>query len=231
MKNNISPSIWTMLKTQFSRLKYWNIFIFIKMSVYELFYWLISRRYKIKYLFAIDDLNNEVKSGDETVFYSPAPYLFLRESFNFIRKEISGKIFIDAGCGAGRVLVHAMDYPFGKIFGVDMSKYLTDIAEDNAARYRKFKKNAPEVEIVQSDILKFTIPDKPLVLFLFDPFNDEITEKFIDKLVKNNSKEIYVIYLSPHKKEMFKNRGFKIIYNKANKYGRGFIILNRKQDF
>jgi len=227
MKNNISPSIWTMLKTQFSRLKYWNIFIFIKMSVYELFYWLVSRRYKIKYLFAIDDLNNEVKSGDETVFYSPAPFLFLKHSFNLIKKEIKGRIFIDAGCGAGRVLVHAMDYPFSKIYGVDMSKYLTGIAEYNVNKYRKYKKTAPAVEVVQSDILKFTIPDEPLVLFLFDPFNDEITEKFIDKLIKDNNKEIYVIYLSPHKKGMFKSRGFKIIHDHANKYGRGFIILNR----
>ncbi|MBN2544208.1 MAG: class I SAM-dependent methyltransferase [Spirochaetes bacterium] len=229
MQNKISPSIWTMLKTQFSRLKYWNIFIFIKMSIWEIYYWLISRRSQIKYLFAIDDLNNEVKSEDETLFYSPAPFLFLRQSFNFIKKEIKGKIFIDAGCGAGRVLLHAMDYPFSKIYGVDMSKYLTDIAQDNVNKYRKCrKKQMPEVEVIQSDILKFKIPDEPLVLFLFDPFNDEITEKFIDKLVKENKKEIHVIYLSPHKKEMFKSKGFKTICSKANKYGRGFVVMNKK---
>lgn len=229
MNNKVRPSLYIMLKTQLSRLKYWNFFTFIKMVIFEIYYYLISRPYGLKYLFAIDNLNKEINSTDNTIFYSPAPYLFLKQSFDLIKQELAGKIFIDAGCGAGRVLIHALNYPFKKIYGIELSKFLVEIAKNNIEKYKNFKKkNYPEIEIIQTDILNFKIPDEPIVVFMFDPFNEEIASKFIQRLITENKKEIYVIYLSPHKKKLFEVLGFKTIYNFANRYNRGFIILKRE---
>jgi SAM-dependent methyltransferase len=43
-------------------------------------------------------------------------------------------VFLDIGSGMGRAVLLAVDYPFRRVIGVELSRDLTDIAQDNVDR-------------------------------------------------------------------------------------------------
>jgi len=51
--------------------------------------------------------------------------------------------FIDFGCGRGKVLLMALDYPFKKLHGVELSDKLVQEAEENLENYCAKKKKIP----------------------------------------------------------------------------------------
>lgn len=87
-----------------------------------------------------------------------------------------GDVFVDVGCGRGRVLNWALDDGRAQtIFGIELDK---DIAAGVA---RRFTENM-NVTIVAGDALT-SLPDSATVFYLWHPFEAPIMRRFRDTLI------------------------------------------------
>lgn len=103
--------------------------------------------------------------------------------------------FVDVGCGKGRMLLLAARYNFRAIVGLERDASLSAIAELNVAGLRDDR-----VVVQQIDARQYHFPVSPLVLYLFNPFGEQILEPFLANLeasVAANSRQVIIALLYP----------------------------------
>jgi SAM-dependent methyltransferase len=114
--------------------------------------------------------------------------------------EVSAEdVFLDLGCGMGRVILEAARYPFGRVIGVDVVPQFTAVARHAVAR------NSPslrcqDVSVVTADALDYEIPDDVTVVYLAAPFGEDVTQRVIEKLVASVDRaprSLRIIHLFP----------------------------------
>lgn len=102
----------------------------------------------------------------------------LRELFSEARK--TGYLFenfIDIGSGKGKACFYAnVKHSFEKIIGVEFSKPLVDIANKNKEKF-----SAHNVSFIHTDATEFELPNQSNLIFMFNPFDNVVLEKFIIK--------------------------------------------------
>jgi len=135
----------------------------------------------------------------ERVHYKPTPWLTLRRSLP--PKSVSNDdVFMDLGSGMGRVVFQAaLWYPFKRVVGVELASELHRIAEDNIERNRP-RLRCPEVQLVQSDVLDYTIPKDVTVVFLYNPFTGDIFKAVVRRLLASfdaNPRLLRIVYFNP----------------------------------
>jgi SAM-dependent methyltransferase len=77
-------------------------------------------------------------------------------------------VFLDIGSGMGRAVLPAVDYPFRRVIGVELSRDLTDIAQDNVDR-SKANLRCKDVDLVTADTVEYENPDDDTVVFMNNP--------------------------------------------------------------
>jgi SAM-dependent methyltransferase len=98
--------------------------------------------------------------------------LLLREA---LKAGIEFDNFVDVGCGKGQPCIFAKRYfDFSNIYGIDFSEPLIDIAKLNLA-----KTSYKDVTFLVADATSWKIPHGNSLVFLFNPFNEKIMEKFL----------------------------------------------------
>jgi len=105
--------------------------------------------------------------------------------------------FLDLGCGKGRVLLMASDYPFNKIVGVEFMPDLVGAAQKNIAGYSSARQQCRQIEAVCLDARDFQFPAKPLVVYLFNPFSEATFAQVLENLrhsVEQSPRPVYVAY-------------------------------------
>jgi SAM-dependent methyltransferase len=90
--------------------------------------------------------------------------------------------FIDIGCGKGRVLLVAAEFPFRKIVGLEFAPALSQIAKRNLLSYRGAPRRCTNIEVVTGDALDYELGSEPQVLYFYSPFTPEILDRFVDKV-------------------------------------------------
>ncbi len=108
--------------------------------------------------------------------------------------------FLDLGSGKGRALLMASDYPFRKIVGVELLAELHAIARDNVGRYSSQRQRCRNFELHCGDARRFPLPAEPLVIFLFDPFPEEILREVIEgveRSLKQTPRKVFLAYQNP----------------------------------
>jgi predicted RNA methylase len=149
---------------------------------------------------------------------------------NFCKLFPREKSLIDVGSGKGRVMVAAAHYGFKNIIGVDFAKELCAAAERNI---NKIKTQFPDTtfNIYCKDILNYAINADDKVFFLFNPFNKEVMEKFLEKIdrsVKEHRRTIYFIYANPQQKEILIQKNYQEIFRiKKLKRLEGVVLLKQ----
>jgi SAM-dependent methyltransferase len=105
--------------------------------------------------------------------------------------------FIDLGCGKGRVLLMASDYPFKKIIGVEFMPELHRAAQKNIAGYSNDRQRCRQIEAVCMDVRDFQFPLDPLVVYLFNPFSESTFAAVVENLresAEQSPRPIYIAY-------------------------------------
>jgi SAM-dependent methyltransferase len=139
-------------------------------------------------------------------YYATAPSLFrgaiarwsaiLEQS----RCRFSDYVFVDIGCGKGRVLMLASEYAFREVVGVELNPTLAEVARRNLKRWVRTRRTCANVRILRGDALSMPLPDGPVVLFFFNSFEREMVRMWLDGLVAaaaDRSEPIDVIYMHP----------------------------------
>jgi SAM-dependent methyltransferase len=95
----------------------------------------------------------------------------------------SEDVFIDFGCGTGRVLLEAASrYPFRRVVGVDLVPQLTALATEALARNRG-RLRCSDTEVVTCDVQDYEVPDDVSVAYFYEPFRGPISSAVIAKLI------------------------------------------------
>lgn len=139
---------------------------------------------------------------------------------------IAASTFIDVGSGKGRaVLLAAMQRRFREVLGVELSAPLHAIAEQNVERVRATGSLRAPVRLVHADAAAFAIPDGPLVLYLYHPFNETVADALVANVVaslRSSPRPAAILYARPMLQEGFARDVFARgdVFRKATDGGR-----------
>jgi SAM-dependent methyltransferase len=98
--------------------------------------------------------------------------LLLQEA---LKSGIKFDNFVDVGCGKGQPCIFAKKYfDFPNIYGIDFSEPLIEVANRNLA-----KTSYRNVNFLVADATSWKLPRGNTLVFLFNPFNEIIMEKFL----------------------------------------------------
>lgn len=136
----------------------------------------------------------------------------LRQALDFVFQNfgLSNANIIDIGCGKGYMLYRFSKYPFLKIGGVELSDYLYEKAKTNIERI-----NDNRIELYHEDARCFIKYDDYTVVYMFNPFYDEIMVDVIEnikKSIERNPRHFFIIYKNPVCDEIVRLGGFKLCY-------------------
>lgn len=127
-----------------------------------------------------------------TAYYGVAPSI-LRSLIAHWRETIpphpiSSYTFIDVGCGKGRGLLIASELPFRCVVGVELNPAMAAVARQNVAQWQAAHAADPTapliapIEVLEQDALQFDLPDSPVLLFLFHPFEAPVLRQLLRRL-------------------------------------------------
>jgi len=108
--------------------------------------------------------------------------------------------FVDLGSGKGRALFFASDRPFRKIVGVEIAPALHEVAETNVRLYQSPEQRCDRFELVCSDAAVWTPPDDDLVVYVFQPFPEDVFARVMQNLdasLARSPRPLVIVYLNP----------------------------------
>jgi SAM-dependent methyltransferase len=150
---------------------------------------------------ASEILYGSKRAALDYVFYVGSQPGVIRRSLALI-PNMPSTILIDLGCGKGRVLAVASEFPFREIVGVELSESLAFVAAKNMEIVRRrFTKRSP-IRVVVDDAVEFPFPDSPLAIFLFNPFGKASMRRLVSRLETAlagpwRSHGIHIVYYNP----------------------------------
>lgn len=151
------------------------------------------------------------KTGDRDgrFEYYPSPvisFLFLRR---YIRKHMQngmGHSVLDIGCGKGIVLHFFSQLCFDRVSGIEFDKKLFLLA-------RKNLRNTPgPIKVYMADAEKFSGYKYYDTFYLYNPFDETILEKCLDRIfstMERFPRKITIFYCNPVYGDILRKRGFK----------------------
>jgi len=101
---------------------------------------------------------------------------------------ISRYTFVDIGAGKGRGLLVASEFRFKRVVGVELNPALAEIARKNVARWEaahaadSTAELLAPIEVMEKDALEFELPEGPVLLFLFHPFEAPVVEELLRRI-------------------------------------------------
>ena len=116
--------------------------------------------------------------------------------------------FVDYGCGKGRILFMAAEFPFREVIGVELSEQLAQTTRGNIASCRREKLRCQQIHCHQGDAGEFDLPDGDLLLYFFNPFDDVILARVLERVERafqSSPREIVVVYYHPVHQEAFES--------------------------
>jgi len=109
-------------------------------------------------------------------------------------------VFVDVGCGKGKILLLAARFPFQQILGVELSPALARTAVKNTRTYQTALERPVEFKVECLDAADWQVPPEPLILFLYNPFGEQTLGRLLAKIresLREHPRELYLLYYNP----------------------------------
>jgi SAM-dependent methyltransferase len=126
------------------------------------------------------------------VHYTPLPYRVTWQILRHLNLQ-SDDVFVDIGCGKGRVLCCAARTAVGRVVGIEVNDGLAKQARTNL---RKLRGRRAPGEVLSMFAENFDYADAS-VIYLYNPFDETILRKTlarIDQAFKARPRPISVVY-------------------------------------
>lgn len=140
------------------------------------------------------DYINEHNSTGDSFRYEPTSYAVIQKIIDYIKFN-HDDVFIDYGCGSGRVIFAISTQRLQKVIGIELDESLVNIAKTNLSHF-KFE-NTP-VEIIHTDANSFN-PIEGTIIFLGNPFGEKTLQNVMDNIetsLSKNPREIKIVYFN-----------------------------------
>jgi SAM-dependent methyltransferase len=142
-------------------------------------------------------LGENAKYGGSHIASDPNDFETMMASLEL---AVSDYAFIDLGCGKGRALILAAQYPFARVIGVEFVPAFVDSARENVRAAAKRLPLLSEIEIEMADATAFNFPNGPILLYLFNPFDAHIVRQVASNAYRswqNEKRPFTIIYMNP----------------------------------
>jgi hypothetical protein len=139
-------------------------------------------------------IKQDLSQGQDAVYYQPTRYFTLKSIFKHMNLG-ADNVFVDIGCGKGRVLLFAAQYNLRKVIGIEMDSELANAAR---AILQRVVTKTP-VEIIQSDAATCDLSEGT-VFYMFNPFGERTMKMVLDNIERSwiaNPREIWIVYGTP----------------------------------
>ena len=152
---------------------------------------------------ALDEADGfDARYGTDTGGVDPATCYVptLPRAFDAIMKAIPMKheewTFIDLGCGRGRAILLASDYPFKRCLGVEWAEKHVTAAQQNFVRYKNPNQRCTALECIQADATPFDYPRGDLFIWLYNPFFTKVHEAVLARLKEQQTagRRVLLVY-------------------------------------
>jgi SAM-dependent methyltransferase len=135
------------------------------------------------------DLDFESKHKTPGLEYQSHHPKIIRAGLMSLKIRHQDYSFVDFGCGKGRVLLVASEFPFRKITGIEFAPQLAETAKRNLRTYRARNQKCFEMEAITADATEYELAHEPQVLYFYSPFArsvmDQIVHNIEDSLQKS----------------------------------------------
>lgn len=168
-----------------------------------------DRRYKVDtdgLLYAPELTSGHQHDVYSAGYYASAPSL-VHGAIALWRGTLAGTAFalsdytlLDIGCGKGRVVMLGTEYAFREVTGVELHAGLAKVARKNLRTWMQAPRVCGHVRILQDDALSVPFPEGPVVIYFFNPFEREMVELLLARLVElaaRRAAPIDLIYVHP----------------------------------
>lgn len=148
---------------------------------------------------SLADLDIESGNWEFGVRYTPTVPEVFQEMMGQLKIDHDRFTFIDYGAGKGRVLLMAAGYGFQQVIGIEFSPELCAIANENIARAAAGAGQG-RVFCECADAVEYRLPREPLVLYFYNPFEENIMRPVLDHLgasLGEAPRDVYVLYYNP----------------------------------
>jgi SAM-dependent methyltransferase len=112
----------------------------------------------------------------------------------------SQSTFIDLGCGKGRALVVASEFPFRSIIGVEISTEVARVAEQNALVIARQYPDRTPIVVINGDAVNRELPAGDVVIYLYHPFGEHLVKdllKRVESALSTETRTIRIVYYNP----------------------------------
>ncbi len=116
----------------------------------------------------------------------------------------SDDVFMDIGCGKGRVMATCSAYFIAKqVIGIEYDKTLFNIGTHNIELFRKRHRN--NITIIYGDATMHDYKDVTAV-YMFNPFGRDTLSAFVKRVLQTNTSEsLKILYVNPAHRDVFLN--------------------------
>lgn len=165
------------------------------LSVYDDY--VFDKRYQLdtRSEVAIDDLDISQEDKQHADKYKPTRARYFRKIMEKVDLPRDG-VFVDVGCGKGRILLLAAEQGFNQVVGLEISPALCQIAERNVETFKEARPKTGSIKVVCTNILDYQMDGSETVFFLYSPFGCSVTEQFLEMIrqsLKDHPRDLCLI--------------------------------------
>ena len=174
-------------------------FLFV-LRFWRSWWWDWSHNVTTRHRIPLSKLDITGPSVNDARFYEPSDTKCLPVLFRRLNIQYSEFVFVDFGAGQGKTMLLAAEFPFKHILGVEISPMLSNQARANCESFRGKRQACKSLEVRCEDAAEFVFPNVPLVVYMFNPFGEQILSRMLTNLLQSIHtwpREVFLIYYNP----------------------------------
>lgn len=138
--------------------------------------------------------------------YAPSPLYDAQQILKKLPIEFGNYDFVDLGSGKGMMLLVAAEFGFGRVSGVEFGRAAYEVGLENLKKFRERRPDAPLVEMRLGDAGAFPMPERPLVVYMFNSFGTAVIDAVLagmERSLQSAPRDCWVVYVNPVHHEVF----------------------------
>ena len=149
----------------------------------------------------------KLATGSPNQRYSSAYQPTFASAFRRVLRRVAvarDGVFVDIGCGKGRILMLARRAGFQRTRGIEFSGILCRLARRNVRN-----KGLDGVAVIHQDATVYQYQDDEMVYYLFNPFTVEVLEPVVQAMMlslRRHPRQLWIIYVGAVWREVFDRR-------------------------
>jgi SAM-dependent methyltransferase len=145
----------------------------------------------------LQDLDFESKHKTPGLEYQSHHPSIIRAGLMSLKIRHQDYAFVDFGCGKGRVLLVASEFPFRRIVGLEFAPQLAETARRNLKTYRARNQKCFEMEAITADATEHELEHEPQVLYFYSPFARSVMDRIVHNIedsLKKSPRDLLVLF-------------------------------------